>query len=156
MLYEFYPIFMSKTGGTYAIGLDHIEGVFENGQAIYLNDTYLNKRFDLSEGRYNFSVFPGEVGVNNHRFELVFTAENLGTEESGMAMLRIYPNPSQGVFRITGVGDKAVTTRIYDLSGKLLLTQNTSVLNLHGLSKGVYLAHISIDGQTWVKKLVLQ
>jgi protease II len=105
--------------GNYQIALDHAEGVFNQGQKIYLEDTYQNIIHNLSEEAYSFSQ---ETGDNiNDRFILRFTSTALSNEETALNQVRIYPNPSTDVFYINYAGSEKLTFTIYDLTGKKVL-----------------------------------
>lgn len=70
--------------GKYIIEIDEKEGIFANGQKIYLKDNYLNKLHELTLGYYEYE---SEAGEFIDRFEIlyknpgvtdpVFTASNL-------------------------------------------------------------------------------
>jgi len=68
--------YKSAAAGQFTIELDHTDGVFTQGQNIYLKDNVLNIYHDLSEGDYSFAT---EAGTFNDRFEVVYTSEALGT-----------------------------------------------------------------------------
>lgn len=55
--------------GTYTISIFQQEGVFANGQNIYLKDKKLNIVHNLSQSDYSFS---NEAGEFNNRFELIY------------------------------------------------------------------------------------
>jgi len=59
--------------GTYKIVLADKEGVFANGQKIYLHDKLSNTYTDLTQGNYTFQ---GIKGLDETRFEIVYK-ENL-------------------------------------------------------------------------------
>ena len=60
--------------------------------------------------------------------------------------LRVFPNPSDGVFRIQFSGDKAVFT-LTDIQGRKIDTghvENQGTLNLRNLKPGIYV--LKVDG----------
>lgn len=83
--------------------------------------------------------------------------EQLGVNESGLQETSLFPNPSAGKISVRGLVEKSAV-EIYSLTGKRLLkttVENNSVLNL-SLPSGIYLAKISCDGNSTVKKLIIE
>ena len=79
-----------------------------------------------------------------------FTINNVSTKELlGTTNLEVYPNPTNGILNIEYV-PKEVQIILYNLSGKVLLQQvfkeENRVIDLSGLSKGVYL--LELQGKT--------
>jgi hypothetical protein len=71
--------------------------------------------------------------------------------------IKIYPNPSQGEFIITGNKIAGSTYLIRDISGKLLLSQkinsNQQKVNLRAFKRGIYF--IEVKGITAPKRIIL-
>lgn len=79
----------------------------------------------------------------------------LNTENYISTALAIYPNPAKDVLNITlpdGYG--AITTTVYDMAGRNVLTASGKAINISALNNGVYMANISIDGVTVTRKIV--
>ena len=77
--------------------------------------------------------------------------------------IRIYPNPSQGIFTIYSKIDlpPATTIQVFDVNGKQLTRQplfnQTNLLNLHHLSNGIYFYEVGNNLQKVQSgKLVIQ
>ena len=72
--------------------------------------------------------------------------------------VRIYPNPSTGIFNIAGAKDMDVA--IFDMLGHQIiakrLTEENTQLSLDNLAKGLYFAKFQKDGKTGVKKLIIK
>lgn len=90
-----------------------------------------------------------KTGLNN---------EILKDNQNGV---KIYPNPSSGIFTISS-NQTIETLNVYDLTGKLIQSQfnsskqNTFILNLSEFSDGIYLIHaISNKGEFSKSKIVL-
>ena len=63
----------------YSIEIDHFEGVFNQGQDIYIYDSYTNTIHDLATGAYHFT---SEVGDPiNDRLTIRFTDDTTGIDE---------------------------------------------------------------------------
>lgn len=73
--------------------------------------------------------------------------------------LIIYPNPSNGIFKIAGSELKNSTTRIVDLQGRILAEKSTQAdivpFELR-LSQGIYFVKISNGTKNYFKKLIIQ
>lgn len=82
-----------------------------------------------------------------------------GVKEFSEANVNVFPNPSTGVFNVTGLNIKMGSFKInvFDIYGKQVL-QNTNEtrIDLTSFDNGVYIIHIiAEDGQTIVKKVSL-
>jgi len=90
------------------------------------------------------------------------TTYYLGMEDlSDVANLIVYPNPSSGMVIFLNEGGTIQNIQIFDLAGKIMnnvsnINTNQKVLNLGGLSKGIYIAEISIGGKAVRKRIVLK
>ena len=80
--------------------------------------------------------------------------------DKSSAELKIVPNPANETVRITAV-DSIATITFYTTEGRLAYTQNGSgkemIMNLHGLSQGIYLVQARLkDGGVQTGKVVKQ
>lgn len=61
-------------------------------------------------------------------------------------LVRIYPNPASDVLNVVANGVVKGQVALFDLTGKLLLQQElnygTAIINVKGLTPGVYLIRI--------------
>jgi hypothetical protein len=86
----------------------------------------------------------------------------IGMEDlSHVVNLIVYPNPSSGMVTFLNEGGTIQNIQIFDLAGKIMnnvsnINTNEKVLNLEGLSKGIYIAEISIEGKAVRKRIVLK
>jgi hypothetical protein len=89
---------------------------------------------------------------------------NLGVEDDILKeALIIYPNPSNGTFYIkNALNVNLQRATVYDMSGRLISEMNlygaseTSIINLTGMAKGMYLVNIHSDNAFVTKKLILE
>ena len=141
--------------GIYKIDIDHFEGIFTEGQAIYLEDIYENIIHNFTNGGYVFST---EIGVAiEDRFILRFINETLSFENEIFNSLTIYPNPSSNIFTISFQSSEKLSIEVFDLTGKVILNRFTdNQIDLTGYAKGIYFVKLSIDDVQTVKKLVLK
>jgi hypothetical protein len=129
--------------GAFEITLDHVEGVFNEGQIIYLEDTYLDVIHNLSASAYSFTQTAG-MQIND-RFILRFTNSALGHEDSTLSQMKVYPNPSTGVFNVSYQGSATLQYTVYDLTGKTILSGTGNQIDLSRQAIGMYFAKIT-DG----------
>lgn len=90
--------------------------------------------------------------------KVTITSSYLGTEElARKSVVSIFPNPSNGVFKITGVKGTDVTLKVIDCLGlKVLETRNLNEIDLSGFPKGVYFVCLSGTTGTSMQKIILQ
>jgi len=69
--------FHATEDGTYTLTLDRFDGLFEEGQGIYLKDNLTGLYHDLKAGAFEFTI---TAGTYNERFEIVYTVSSLGNE----------------------------------------------------------------------------
>jgi subtilisin-like proprotein convertase family protein len=124
--------------GTFEISLDHADGIFTEGQKIYLEDTYEDVIHNLNEGAYSFTQ---TAGTNiNDRFILRFTNTALGNDDTALNTVKVYPNPSTGVFNISYQGSATLQYTVYDLTGKTILSGTGNQIDLSHQAIGMYFA----------------
>lgn len=106
--------------GLYSIGLSAFDGLFLDGQDIYIEDIVLNIIFDIKQMPYTFYAEKGEF---KNRFVLRFTNETLGIED-------IISEDSVVVFSqgnnisISSENTPIKSVAIYNLLGQLLFKEN--------------------------------
>jgi len=71
----------------------------------------------------------------------------------------VYPNPSNGTFKVNLPGNKVYALEVTDLTGKViqqLETVGKTELKLENKAKGLYLLKVTSDGATTVRKLIVE
>lgn len=72
----------------------------------------------------------------------------------------VAPNPAQDQIRISSENGNMTFIQIFDITGKVVYTENTNVANrtiqVGHLPKGVYILHVDTDSGTNVEKLVIK
>jgi len=83
----------------------------------------------------------------------------VGVEEFSELNVNVFPNPSKGVFNITGLSNysNSFSVSVYDISGKQVMNQdNESRIDLTTFDNGFYVVHITNEsGETVIKKVSL-
>lgn len=110
----------ATVAGTYTIAIDHKDGIFQEGQVVYLRDNLTGNIQNLNEGNY---IFTTEIGTFDTRFELIYTATALGTDtpEIAAASAVVY---TQGRQVSVSAPQNIKSVAVYDVLGKLLYEKN--------------------------------
>lgn len=136
--------------GNFKIELVKTEGLFANGQAIYLKDKITGTETNLQEGVYTFSSDAGEF---SNRFEIVYKNATLATDAAVKSEVSVYR--SAGDFVISSPS-KISSVEVYDVSGRLLqsLSPNAAKATVTNLSKGVFIIKIKNASGSVSKKMI--
>ncbi len=139
--------------GTYSIGLEKVEGIFGNGQKVYLKDNLLSKTIDLSQGDYSFSA---SKGLNNTRFEIVYKGNDvLGVGDLSKSNFSVYRDGGNYVINST---KKLGKVEVYDASGRMIRsftsTETTMRIDMSDVSNGIYILKVENSGETKTKKII--
>ncbi len=105
----------AESSGTFTIWLDHADGVFEQGQAIYLYDSVANTCSELSAAPY---VFTSESGDFNSRFQLLYQTTTLDLAESLRDAVSVYNDA--GILTVHTGSETASQIQVFDLQGREL------------------------------------
>ncbi|WP_412476651.1 T9SS sorting signal type C domain-containing protein [Flavobacterium sp. TBRC 19031] len=149
--------FTATTAGNYSIAIDRVDGLFANGQNVYLRDNLTGTVHNLSEGAYSFA---SESGTFAGRFEVLFQSTTLGVTDPVLTenQVVIYKTPTNEISISTGnfVMDNVM---IYDLAGRLLFQQkdinDSQTLIKVGFATEVLLVKIKTqDGKSVSKKVL--
>ncbi|MFT3918871.1 Ig-like domain-containing protein [Cloacibacterium sp.] len=142
--------------GTYTISMSEKEGIFANGQNVYLKDKLTGVTTNLSENSYSFSA---SIGQDNNRFEIIYVNTNstLGTGSSTKNQLVVYQ--VGGLVKIESP-ENMNKVALFDMAGKVVYQDNvsgkTTQINSQRLVAGVYILNIqSVNGKT-SKKIIIK
>ncbi|WP_053992660.1 choice-of-anchor D domain-containing protein [Mangrovimonas sp. TPBH4] len=150
---------MAPTSTQYTINIAQIEGAFMESNTIYLKDNLLNITHNLSEANYSFT---SEVGTFNSRFEIVFTANTLSTNDyfANPSQLSIFELQNDEVqFELNDDQLQILQIAILDMLGRkiysLRANSTSETYNLTNLSQASYIAKIRLsNGQILNKKFI--
>ncbi len=135
-----------------------------------------NGKPNLMESKYNF--WGGETGqyvenfipyyfndeiaiVNADRMEIKYNLETTITTNIlfGTDRLKIYPNPSNGVFYISLEDSYIQHWEVYNLNGEIMRQNNnayrTGIVDLTGLSDGLYMIKATTDDNKELKQKIV-
>lgn len=81
-----------------------------------------------------------------------------GVHEGGVMPVIVYPNPSNDIFKISGISGPS-KLEVWDVTGKLIqrntVMTNECVIDLSGNTRGFYLLKLIINNQELTKRLIL-
>ena len=143
------------SNGIYKIAIASVDGLFESGQTIYLEDKSLGVIHDLRQNPYSFT---GTSGILNDRFVLRYTNETLGNEDfennsdvliSSADVITVYSNTTT-----------IQSIQIHNVLGQLLVNQknvNADTFEINTLQKNNAPLIIQVtleNGKKVAKKLI--
>jgi|LSQX01.2.fsa_nt_gb hypothetical protein len=146
--------------GKYKIEIDRVDGLFDEGQEIYLKDNYLQTLHNLSlDGGYEFEA---EVGEFHDRFEIVFKPEEvMETIESELLNnLLVYHSGENLV--IESKNERILSVELYDLNGKSVHRNekvNAHIYQIHRMSLATQVLIVKVlteNGEIRSKKIINQ
>ncbi|MBD8084117.1 putative Ig domain-containing protein [Chryseobacterium caseinilyticum] len=138
-----------STTANFTIALTRKEGIFDNGQVIYLHDKVLGTYTNLHNTSYNFTANAGEV---TDRFEVVYQLGTLSTSEAQKGEFEIYRDGNDFYARNSKIIDKI---EIFDASGRKIQEMNTAsqLVRIPLESKGFYIIKAKSAGKEYTKKI---
>ena len=147
--------FKTNAAGNYTIAIDHVDGLFSTGQAIYLKDNFLNIVTDLGTGSYSFA---SAIGIFNSRFEVVYQSTLAVTNPTFTANSVIAFNDN-GEIKINSSSTVMDQVRLYDIQGRLLVEKkqinaNETRINTTVSNQVLLLEITAITGTKVIKKII--
>jgi hypothetical protein len=111
-----------------------------------------------ANGTYTLAVITNGCASN---FSAQTTITNTGiADEAATQKVVIYPNPSNGIFNLSVPENKNGKIQVTDLAGKLITAQeftgNETKLDLQQSPKGIYLVRITTDGQSIIRRIIVE
>ncbi len=148
--------FKAVVAGSYSITIDHLDGMFEASQEIYLKDNLLNTAQAIKNSAYTFA---SEAGTFDSRFEIIYQAPlstntNLFNENSVI----VYKN--NGQIHINSGTAIMSSVKMFDLRGRLLFENNKvqatqSSIDATEFANQVVLIQITSENGTKISKKVM-
>ncbi len=136
--------------GNFTISLAQKEGVFNNGQAIYLHDKDLGTYTNLQNGNYSFTANAGEFA---NRFEIVYKLNVLGTTEVSKDSFEVY---REGEYFFVRNDKNIETVEVFDASGRkvIQLNANSKLVRVKLDAKGLCILKAVSAGKEYSKKIM--
>ncbi|MCI9844381.1 calcium-binding protein [Flavobacterium pectinovorum] len=146
--------YKTQIDGNFSISIDHLDEKFTS-QSVYLEDKNKMILHDLKNGSYRFST---EKGVFNNRFVLKFTNKNLNLAQIQPERNRIWVYKKKEQIIIESEESLIQKVQIYDLTGKLVLeqnsNQNTIVISSLKSKNQVLVFKVKTENSLDVKKII--
>jgi autotransporter-associated beta strand protein len=147
--------FKTNVAGNYTIAIDHVDGLFSNGQAIYLKDNLLNTVTNLGAGSYSFA---SAVGTFNSRFEIVYQSM-LDVNNPEFTTNNVIAFNDNGDIRINSGSTVMEQVRVYDLQGRLLVEKKPinateTRINTTAVNQVLLLEITATTGSKVIKKII--
>ena len=147
--------FKTLTAGTYTIAIDHVDGLFEGIQDIFLRDNFTGILHDLRNAAYTFAT---EAGSFDTRFDMVYQNPlAVGNPSFDTNSVILYKKESSIVINSASIMLDHV--EVYDIRGRVLAVAKsinaTEVVIPVGETNQVLIVKItSTDGLTVTKKTI--
>ncbi|MCF6129343.1 T9SS sorting signal type C domain-containing protein [Flavobacterium sp. AS60] len=136
-----------SSAGNYKIAIAAVDGLFQEGQPIYLEDRELNIIHDLRAAPYTFAA---NAGAFNNRFVLRYTNAALGNPDFGTIDNNVIVASNHGEMSIKSYIENIKEVTVYDVLGRQLYfakaINNTSFAT----------SNISMSHQTLIVKIKLE
>jgi len=137
--------------GNFTISLEEKEGIFANGQAIYLKDNLTGMMTNLSQSSYTFRAEKGEV---NNRFEIYFSNKILATDQANSKNpIVIYKEDNGFVIKASEI---ITEVKVFDATGRYIKHQKVNAKYTQVLlpenQKGVLVFEVITPTNKYTKK----
>jgi len=147
--------FKTATAGNYTIAIDHLIGLFEGSQNVFIKDNLANLTHDLKAAAFNFTT---EAGVFSDRFELVYESPLASAAQQTTSTEIVIYKQQQHIIINSG-REMMNHIEIYDSRGRLLVHSEqihaTELRLMAGSSQELWLVKITTeDGRAIVKKVL--
>ncbi|WP_439553487.1 T9SS sorting signal type C domain-containing protein [Flavobacterium macrobrachii] len=145
------------TAGNYTISIEQTQGLFNQGQAIYLNDKLSSTLHNFAAGSYTFT---SEAGTFDERFEVVYRDAALSVDVPTLTEKQVVIYKNQANDFVINTGDFEMSAvKVFDVRGRLLVEKQginaTQTSITAGLSNEVLLVQIkTVDGSIVTKKVI--
>lgn len=110
-------LFKTPIEGEFSITLDQVDGLFLDGQAVYIKDNLTNTINNLNEKPYTFS---SEKGIFSDRFEIVYNTSSLSTNNPSIDANSVVVYKSNQTLNINSGAIAMKTVELYDMSGRVI------------------------------------
>ena len=147
--------FKATEAGDYTIALGNFDGLFSEGQEIFIKDSANDTIHNLSESDYTFST---EAGEFNARFEIVYEDGIMNVDDLNANSVTVYTHNEN--IQVKSASSEIKSVQVYDLQGRSIhQNQNVNDLNysFKAAAKGVLVIKVkTVDGKTTSKKIIIQ
>ncbi len=149
--------FKTNIAGRYSISIDHVDGLFQGNQNIFLKDKLTNVVHNLKQGTYTFATV---TGTFNNRFELNYNNMNTSAKEHQITAENMVVYNENGVIKIDGGAVAINNVAVFDIQGRLISEQNginatsVAISNLKATQQVLIVQITTNDNTTIAKKII--
>lgn len=105
------------TAGQYTIDIRRKDGVFGDGQKIYLRDKAEGLTRDLTQSSYTFTT---EAGSFNNRFEVIYTTTALNVDTAAATPNSVMVYKAENIINVSAGTSLINSVKVYDMRGRTL------------------------------------
>ncbi|TRW22359.1 T9SS sorting signal type C domain-containing protein [Flavobacterium zepuense] len=149
--------FTATAPGQFTFAIDHVDGVFAQGQEIYLVDHLTGVTHDIKGSAYTFST---ESGTFNDRFSIVYMKTTLGVNNPDLIANGVIIYKESKQIKITSGGIDMTDVTIFDLTGRNIYNEDnvnitTFTSDALNIAQQVIIVTVKLqNGQTVSKKVL--
>jgi hypothetical protein len=146
--------FKAQEAGKFNISLSQFDGLFADGQVIYLKDKKLDVLHNLMDSDY---LFESEAGEFKERFEIVYKDDStMGVDDLSANGIIIYKNGEN--FMVQSTESPLTSVQVFDIQGRLIHSNskvNAMNYEFKPASTGVFVVKAQTEnGKVSNKKIV--
>jgi hypothetical protein len=146
--------FNTTNAGNFTLTLSNFDGVFANGQTVYIRDYATGVVHNLTEAPYTFA---SEIGTFNDRFTIVFEATPLSVTNPVANNNTIAAVRNANAIAVNSGSAALQQITVYDITGRIITDVKASgfeaTVPTSNVSNQVLLVKIVTDKGTVTKKL---
>jgi len=111
---------------------------------------------------YDWTIEQEGEACLSEKIPVEVTLKTVSVQETEYGQLSVYPNPTSGqvVFEIPAILANNATLQILDLNGRVVQSRTAltekETMNLSSLAKGIYLAKLTSNNETYTSRIILQ
>ncbi|SFE12140.1 tandem-95 repeat protein [Flavobacterium phragmitis] len=149
--------YMVSKQGDYTISIDHADGIFNNGQDIYLEDKTTGKITNLRLADYTFT---SAAGTFNSRFVMRYTNKTLGVDDFENGEDGVLVSVKSKTINVNSAVQNISEVQIYNIGGQSLYTNNKidsndlQISNLQSSNQVLLVKVILENGAVVTKKII--
>ena len=147
--------FKTTTAGNFTIVIDHVDGLFDKGQDIYLVDSKTGTEANLKLAAYTFTA---AVGVDNTRFSLKYL-KTLKVIDSEFNDNSVTVYAKNGTLYVNSGASAISNIKVFDIQGRLIAEQKNVKSNTAAVANlktnQALIVQVSSEDNTVVSKKVL-
>ena len=148
--------FNVSEAGQYTIKLHRKDGIFDNGQTIFIKDNVAGLTRNITERDYTFT---SEAGTFDNRFEIVYATSALGIDTPVLNADSVIVYKDGSVINVSTGTTQISDVRVYDIRGRKLYSKDginattTSISNLQAAKEVLIIEVNTVKGKV-SKKIV--